>query len=133
MLPVLLVFMSVPEALRDKKIKATRLAGIGQFQKKGVARGGSCQTNRNNGLRKIPPEVILRPFERQETSMTQDELKQAVARAAIEYVPSGIIGVGTGSTANYFIDELAHIKGKIDGAVASSVATAERLKKHGIP
>ena len=64
--------------------------------------------------------------------MTQDELKQAVARAAIEYVPAGIIGVGTGSTANFFIDELAHIKGKIEAAVASSVATAERLKKHGI-
>ena len=64
--------------------------------------------------------------------MTQDEMKQAVARAAIEHVPAGIIGVGTGSTANFFIDELAHIKGKIDGAVASSIATAERLKKHGI-
>ena len=65
--------------------------------------------------------------------MTQDELKQATARAAIEYVPSGIIGVGTGSTANYFIDELAKIKGRIDGAVASSEATAQRLKSHGIP
>ena len=65
--------------------------------------------------------------------MTQDELKQATARAAIEYVPSGIIGVGTGSTANYFIDELARIKGRIDGAVASSEATAQRLKSHGIP
>lgn len=65
--------------------------------------------------------------------MTQDELKQAVARAAIEYVPSGIIGVGTGSTANFFIDELARIKGRIDGAVASSEATAQRLKGHGIP
>lgn len=64
--------------------------------------------------------------------MTQDELKQAVARAAIEYIPSGIIGVGTGSTANYFIDELAKIKHKIDGAVASSEATAQRLKSHGI-
>ncbi len=64
--------------------------------------------------------------------MNQDEMKRAVARAAIDYVPAGIIGVGTGSTANYFIDELAHIKGRIDGAVASSVATAERLKKHGI-
>ena len=64
--------------------------------------------------------------------MTQDEMKRAVARAAIEHVPAGIIGVGTGSTANFFIDELAHIKGKIDGAVASSVATAERLRKHGI-
>ncbi len=66
--------------------------------------------------------------------MTQDELKQEVAKAAIEYVESGtIIGVGTGSTANFFIDELGKIKGKIDGAVASSIATAERLKSHGIP
>ncbi len=64
--------------------------------------------------------------------MNQDEMKQAVARAAIEHVPAGIIGVGTGSTANYFIDALASVKGRIDGAVASSVATAERLKKHGI-
>jgi ribose 5-phosphate isomerase A len=65
--------------------------------------------------------------------MTQDELKQAVARAALAHIPSGIIGVGTGSTANHFIDALASIKGRIDGAVASSNATAERLKKHGIP
>ncbi len=66
--------------------------------------------------------------------MTQDEMKQAVARAAIEYVPSGeIIGVGTGSTANFFIDELGKIKDRIKGAVASSEATAERLRSHGIP
>ena len=66
--------------------------------------------------------------------MTQDEMKQAVARAAIEYVPSGeIIGVGTGSTANFFIDELGKIKDRIKGAVASSEATAARLKSHGIP
>lgn len=66
--------------------------------------------------------------------MTQDELKQAVARAAIEYVPDGeIIGVGTGSTANFFIDELGKIKGRVKGAVASSEATAARLKSHGIP
>lgn len=65
--------------------------------------------------------------------MTQDELKQAVARAAIEYVVDGeIIGVGTGSTANFFIDELGKIKGRIKGAVASSEATAERLRGHGI-
>ncbi len=64
--------------------------------------------------------------------MTQDELKQAVARAAIDYVPQGIIGVGTGSTANFFVDELAKIKGRFDGAVASSEATAQRLKGHGI-
>lgn len=65
--------------------------------------------------------------------MNQDEMKQAVAKAALEYVKGGVIGVGTGSTANYFIDALATIKGRIDGAVASSVATAERLKKHHIP
>ncbi len=66
--------------------------------------------------------------------MTPDEKKQAVALAALEYVESGwVIGVGTGSTANHFIDGLARIKGKLDGAVASSNATAERLKKHGIP
>ncbi len=64
--------------------------------------------------------------------MTQDELKKAVARAAIDYVPQGIIGVGTGSTANFFIEELAKVKGRIDGAVASSEATAQRLKSHGI-
>ncbi len=66
--------------------------------------------------------------------MTPDEKKKAVADAALAYVESGwVIGVGTGSTANHFIDGLAKIKGKLDGAVASSVATAERLKKHGIP
>ena len=65
--------------------------------------------------------------------MNQDELKQAVARAAVQYVPAGtIIGVGTGSTANFFIDELGAAKGLIRGAVASSEATAARLKKHGI-
>jgi ribose 5-phosphate isomerase A len=65
--------------------------------------------------------------------MTQDELKQAVARAAIAHVPiGGIIGVGTGSTANFFIAELGKIKHKFDGAVASSKATAERLKALGI-
>src|SRR6185369_12776186 len=65
--------------------------------------------------------------------MTQDELKQAVARAAIEHVPAGgVIGVGTGSTANCFIDELGKIKHRIDGAVASSDASAQRLKKLGI-
>jgi ribose 5-phosphate isomerase A len=65
--------------------------------------------------------------------MTQDELKQAVARAAIDYVVDGeIIGVGTGSTANFFIDELAKIKHRIKGTVASSEATAARLRGHGI-
>jgi len=65
--------------------------------------------------------------------MTQDEMKKAVAMAALDYVEMGsIVGVGTGSTANFFIDGLATIKGKIDGTVASSVASADRLKKHGI-
>lgn len=67
-------------------------------------------------------------------TMTADEKKKAVALAALEYVESGwVIGVGTGSTANHFIDALAKIKGKLDGAVASSNATAERLKQNGIP
>lgn len=66
--------------------------------------------------------------------MSQDELKKASAEAALEYVESGmIVGVGTGSTANYFIDGLARIKGKLDGTVASSEASAERLRGHGIP
>jgi ribose 5-phosphate isomerase A len=65
--------------------------------------------------------------------MTQDELKQAVAKAAIAHVPEDcIVGVGTGSTANFFIDELARIKGRLEGAVASSEATAARLKAAGI-
>lgn len=65
--------------------------------------------------------------------MNQDELKQAVAKAAIEYVPFDcIVGVGTGSTANFFIDELAKIKHKIRGAVASSEASTQRLQGHGI-
>jgi len=66
--------------------------------------------------------------------MTQDEMKKAVAQAALDYIePGTVVGVGTGSTANHFIDFLATIKGKIEGTVASSVASAERLKKHGIP
>jgi ribose 5-phosphate isomerase A len=66
-------------------------------------------------------------------AMTQDEMKQAVARAALEHVvPDTIIGIGTGSTANFFIDYLAEIKGKINGTVASSEASAERLRGHGI-
>ncbi len=66
--------------------------------------------------------------------MTQDEQKRLVARAAIKYVVEGAyVGVGSGSTANCFIDELATIKNRIKGAVASSVNTVERLKLHGIP
>lgn len=65
--------------------------------------------------------------------MTQDEMKQAVAQEALHYVVENtIIGVGTGSTANFFIDTLATIKAKIKGAVASSKVTAQRLTSHGI-
>jgi ribose 5-phosphate isomerase A len=66
--------------------------------------------------------------------MTQDDQKKAVARAALEFVESGtIVGVGTGSTANYFIDALAEIKHKVDATVASSEESARRLREHGIP
>ncbi|MGV6857422.1 MAG: ribose-5-phosphate isomerase RpiA [bacterium] len=66
--------------------------------------------------------------------MNADDMKKAAAQAAIEYVePEMIVGIGTGSTANHFIDLLAQIKGKIDGTVASSEASAERLRGHGIP
>jgi len=65
--------------------------------------------------------------------MNQDELKKAVAKAAIAHVPEDcIVGVGSGSTANFFIDELARIKGRLEGAVASSEATSARLKAAGI-
>jgi len=65
--------------------------------------------------------------------MTQDELKQAVAREAIKYVvEDAVIGVGTGSTADLFIDKLARMKNRIAGAVASSDRSAERLKGRGI-
>ncbi len=66
--------------------------------------------------------------------MTPDEKKQQVAHAALEHVTEDtVIGVGTGSTANYFIDALATIKHKIEGAVASSEDTAQRLRAHHIP
>ena len=65
--------------------------------------------------------------------MNQDELKRMAAEAAIEYVDGGIIGVGTGSTVNHFIDLLAEIKHKIDGAVSSSEVSTERMRAHGIP
>jgi len=66
--------------------------------------------------------------------MGQDEQKRAAARAALDYVETGaVIGVGTGSTANHFIDALAEVKQRIEGAVASSEASAERLRGHGIP
>lgn len=73
-----------------------------------------------------------------ENTMNQDALKKQVAIAAIEYIrpllePKTIVGIGTGSTANFFIDALSELKGLFDGTVASSEASADRLKKHGIP
>jgi ribose 5-phosphate isomerase A len=66
--------------------------------------------------------------------MTQDEMKKMVAKAALDYVEAGsVIGIGTGSTANHFIDCLADVKHKIDGTVASSNSSAARLTGHGIP
>ncbi len=70
--------------------------------------------------------------------MNQDDLKKAVALAAVEHISARldnetIVGVGTGSTTNLFIDELAKVKHLFDGAVSSSVASTERLKAHGIP
>jgi ribose 5-phosphate isomerase A len=66
--------------------------------------------------------------------MTQDELKALVGQAALQYVtPGEIVGVGTGSTVNKFIDALASMKDKIPGAVSSSEASTERLKALGIP
>jgi ribose 5-phosphate isomerase A len=67
------------------------------------------------------------------TPLSQDELKALVGQAALRYVvPGEVVGVGTGSTVNKFIDALATIKDKIPGAVSSSVASTERLRQHGI-
>jgi ribose 5-phosphate isomerase A len=64
---------------------------------------------------------------------SQDELKRQVAQAALQHVVDDkVVGVGSGSTVNFFIDCLSQIKGRIEGAVAASEASAERLKKHGI-
>ena len=66
--------------------------------------------------------------------MTQDELKTLVGQAALQYVvPGEIVGVGTGSTVNKFIDALAGMKDRIRGAVSSSLASTERLQALGIP
>jgi len=65
--------------------------------------------------------------------VTRDEAKRAVALAALEFVdPTAIIGIGTGSTANHFIDALGALEGGVKGAVASSVASEERLRANGI-
>jgi ribose 5-phosphate isomerase A len=65
--------------------------------------------------------------------MNQDEQKRQAAYAALTYVEGGVIGVGTGSTVNHFIDALATVKGRIQGAVSSSEASSVRLRAHGIP
>lgn len=66
--------------------------------------------------------------------MSTDDMKQRAAAAALEYVEDDtVVGVGTGSTVNYFIDALARIKHRIEGAVSSSAATTQRLKAHKIP
>jgi len=66
--------------------------------------------------------------------MSQDQAKTAAAEAALDFIESGmILGVGTGSTVNHFIDALPRVKGKLDGTVASSLATEERLRQHGLP
>ena len=70
----------------------------------------------------------------QSGALTQDELKTLVGQAALQYVVRGaLVGVGTGSTVNKFIDALATIKDQIPGAVSSSVASTERLLALGIP
>ena len=70
--------------------------------------------------------------------MNQDDMKRAVADAALAYIRPNldddtVLGIGTGSTANYFIDNLASVRGLFNAAVASSEASAERLRNHGIP
>jgi ribose 5-phosphate isomerase A len=80
---------------------------------------------------------MLQPGNR-DNSVTQDEMKQAVAQAALDYIrpkleSNSVIGVGTGSTANYFIDALGAIKAEIYATVASSEASTDRLRQHGIP
>ncbi|MGH8691646.1 MAG: ribose-5-phosphate isomerase RpiA [Burkholderiales bacterium] len=65
--------------------------------------------------------------------MNQDALKQLVAKEALKHVvEDAVVGIGSGSTVNFFIDSLSQIKNRIEGAVAASAASAERLKKHGI-
>jgi len=67
-------------------------------------------------------------------AMNADEMKKQAAYAALEHIDTdGIVGVGTGSTVNHFIDALATIKGRIEGAVSSSIVSTKRLEEHGIP
>jgi ribose 5-phosphate isomerase A len=68
----------------------------------------------------------------EEVTMTQDEMKRLAAIAALDYLEGGIVGVGTGSTVNHFIDQLATVKDRIEGAVSSSEASTARMRQHGI-
>jgi ribose 5-phosphate isomerase A len=104
-----------------------RLTGISPPQKE----GGRIQTQVPGGSTGLDV-LALNHTKLTFAVVTQDEMKRAAAHAAVAFVQDGIVGVGTGSTANYFIDELAKIKGRIDGAVASSEASTRRLKEAGI-
>jgi ribose 5-phosphate isomerase A len=89
------------------------------------------RTGKTNGTKKTNGTNVIN---NKDTIMNQDEMKKAVAQAALKYVPEeGIIGVGTGTTVQYFIEGLAQIKNRIEGTVASSKATALELKKVGLP
>ena len=80
------------------------------------------------------PHISQPPSPAESVPLTQDQLKTLVGQAALQYVVRGeLVGVGTGSTVNKFIDALATIKGQIKGAVSSSVASTERLLALGIP
>lgn len=84
-----------------------------------------------------PTDVALDRFINNGNTMTQNELKQAVAQAAIDLIlpklsSDAVVGIGTGSTANYFIDLLAQHKNKFSATIASSNASTVRLQKHGI-
>jgi len=88
----------------------------------------------SSGPSKIPADGRWNGLRRDNCFMTQDELKALVGQAAIAYVqPGSIVGVGTGSTVNHFIEALARMPVRVAGAVSSSVASTERLKRHGIP
>jgi len=77
---------------------------------------------------------MTNPISQSKAALSQDELKSLVGQAALQYVvPGDIVGVGTGSTVNKFIDALASMKDQIKGAVSSSVASTERLQALGIP
>jgi ribose 5-phosphate isomerase A len=83
--------------------------------------------DRHNARRDVKQQV------NQDERMNQDDMKRQAAQAALAYVEGGIIGVGTGSTVNHFIDALAGISDRIEGAVSSSEASTARLLSYGIP